>query len=193
MVTKNLSLIPFEFAYELMSRLQKNHKENILLFAKHYPVFTVGESEAGKFPFALKVDRGGSITYFDEGTLMCYYIFKIENPALFYRKIVKIFSEFFKNLSNEIYYDIKRPGFYIQNRKIASLGFNYKNGVSKHGVSIHLNPNLENFNKINPCNLKGVTATSLKKEGIEISESDIINKITALTLKYFGEKNETES
>jgi lipoyl(octanoyl) transferase len=193
MVTKNLNLVPFETAYELMNKLQQNHQKNILLFAKHHPIFTVGKSEAKNFPFAYIVDRGGSITYFDEGTLMCYFIFKVKSPPLFFRKVVKIFSEFFKELSENIYYDIKRPGFYIQSRKIASIGFNYKNGVSKHGVSIHLNPNLENFNKINPCNLKGVTATSLKQEGIEIKESDIINKITALTLKHFGEKNETES
>jgi len=193
MITKNLGLIPYETAYELMNRLQQNYIEDILLFATHYPVFTVGSGEAEKFSFAFKTDRGGSITYFDEGTLMCYFIFKVKKPPLFYRKIIKIFSEFFKSLNKDIYYDTKKPGFYIQNRKIASLGFNYKNNISKHGVSIHLNPNLQNFNKINPCNLKDITATSLKNEGIEITQEKIIEKITSLTKKHFRKNDEAQS
>jgi len=153
-----------------------NKKENYLLFATHNPVYTFGTDESNFGVKAIKVDRGGSITYFDEGTLMVYFAFNVKSPPIFFKNVIKAFDNFFKSLDKRIYYDKSKPGFYIENKKIASLGFRYKNGRSKHGVSIHLNPNLENFNKIKPCNLD-VIATSLYNEGIYISPEEVKEKI----------------
>ena len=183
---KNLGKIDYLEFLKLQESLVKE-KENYLLFATHNPVFTVGKNENEDFPFAIKVDRGGSITYFDEGTLMVYFIFNVKNPAFFYKKVKKVLLRFFNELDKNIFYDKKNPGFYIENRKIASLGFKYENSRSKHGVSIHLNPNLKNFNKINPCNLKGIKATSLKNEGIIISKDEAIGKLTKLIREEFNE------
>ena len=183
---KNLGKIDYLDFLAFQEKLVKE-KENYLLFATHNPVFTVGKNEKEDFPFAIKVDRGGSITYFDEGTLMVYFIFNVKNPAFFYKRVKKVFLRFFNNLDKNIYYDKEKPGFYILNKKIASLGFKYENSRSKHGVSIHLNPDLENFNKINPCNLKGIKATSLKNEGIIISKDEAIGKLTKLIKEEFNE------
>ena len=183
---KDLGKIEYKEFLKLQEELIKQ-KENYLLFATHNPIFTVGKNEAYKFPWALKVDRGGSITYFDEGTLMVYFIFNVQNPAFFYKNVKKSISLFFKNFPLEIYYDKNKPGFYIQNRKIASLGFRYENNKSKHGVSIHINPNLDEFNKINPCNLSGIKATSLYNEGINISINTAKNLIKDIIKKVFYE------
>jgi len=183
---KNLGKIDYLEFLKLQEKLVKE-KENYLLFAAHNPVFTVGKNEKEVFPFAIKVDRGGSITYFDEGTLMVYFIFNVKNPAFFYKRVKKVFLRFFNELDKNIFYDKKNPGFYIENRKIASLGFKYENFRSKHGVSIHLNPNLKNFNKINPCNLKGIKATSLINEGIIISKNEAIEKLKKLIKEEFNE------
>ena len=183
---KNLGKIDYLEFLKLQEKLVKE-KENYLFFATHNPVYTVGKNEKEDFPFAIKVDRGGSITYFDEGTLMVYFIFNIKNPAFFYKKVKKVLLRFFNDLNKNIYYDKNNPGFYIENRKIASLGFKYENSRSKHGVSIHINPNLKNFNKINPCNLKGIKATSLKNEGIIISKDEAIDKLTKLIKEEFNE------
>jgi len=166
----------------LHNRAIKN-KSNYIIFASHYPIFTKGINEKN-FPFAFKVDRGGSITYFDEGSFMIYFIIKVDNPPLFFRKIIKIFKQFFLPYP-QIKYDTTKAGFYIQNRKICSLGFSYKKGYSKHGVSIHLNNNLEKFNSVTPCNLKGIIATSLYNENIKLSPNDIKIKITNLIKKEF--------
>ncbi|BCD68151.1 hypothetical protein [Nitratiruptor sp. YY09-18] len=149
--------------------MQLAKKEDHLLLCTHNPVYTIG-SEQYQCPLpAIQTDRGGSITYFDEGTLMLYFACKVPSPARFYAKVVQAVQEFFANFDLPIIYDKERPGFYIQNRKIASLGFRYKNGISKHGVSLHICPNLENFNKIAPCGLEGIVATSLHNEGIDLS------------------------
>ncbi len=186
---KDLGKIEYKKFLTLQEQLIKK-KENYLLFATHNPIFTVGKNEAKNFPFAYPVDRGGSITYFDEGTLMVYFIFNVKNPPFFYKNVRKVISKFFANFPLEIYYDREKPGFYIQNRKIASLGFRYENNRSKHGVSIHINPNLAEFNKINPCNLSGIKATSLYNEGVKISIDKTKEILKPIIKEVF---NETKS
>ncbi len=157
-----------------MDRLIERKKERVI-FCSHKRVFTVGEGEKKSFGVnEIKSDRGGSITYHDEGSLMVYFVLKAPSPALFYRKVLKIFNKFFSLIDENIFYDHKKPGFYIENRKIASLGFRYKNGFSKHGVCINLNPNLNEFNKIHPCNLKEIKATSFEKEGYKYDRKKIV-------------------
>jgi len=185
----DLDLIEYKRFLNLQNYLHKRaikNNSNYILFASHYPVFTKGLNEKD-FSFALQVDRGGSITYFDEGSFMIYFICKVDNPPLFYRKVIKILKKFF---GDRFYYDTKKAGFYIQNRKICSIGFAYKKGYSKHGVSIHLNNDLQKFNNVTPCNLKGVIATSFYNENIKISRNNI--KITLIKL-IKEEFNETKS
>ena len=185
----DLGLIKYEVSLQIMENLieeVKKENKNILLFCTHFPVYTVGSDSIQTNLKAIKTDRGGSITYHDEGTLMVYFIFKVHSPPLFYKKVIKAFNKFFKNINKNIYYDYKKPGFYIENRKIASLGFKYTRGISKHGVSLHISPNLKNFNKIKPCNLEGVIATSFEKENINLT----LNEIKKRLKKYI--KNEFE-
>jgi len=176
---KDLGLIKYGKFLKIQEALTPL-KENFLLFATHEPVFTVGKNEAEKFKFAIPVNRGGSITYFDEGTLMVYFIFNVPSPPNFYKKVRKTLNLYFSRFNLPVYYDRQKPGFYIQNRKIASLGFSYINGRSNHGVSIHINPDLEKFNSIKPCNLSEVKATSLYNESIKADiqkEKEILKEL----------------
>ncbi|GAB6073392.1 lipoyl protein ligase domain-containing protein [Nautilia lithotrophica] len=185
-IFKNLGLIEYEKFLEIQKELT-HLKQNIVLFATHFPVYSVGETEAEKFPFAVPVKRGGSVTYFDEGTLMVYFIFNVKSPPNFFKKIRRVLDIFFKEFALAIHYDKTKPGYYIQNRKIASMGFSYINGRSNHGISIHINPDLENFNKINPCNLSGIKATSLYNEGVTISLDQSKNILKEIIKEVFDE------
>ena len=164
-------------------------KEDIILFCRHYPIFTTGKND-NNYPWALKVDRGGSITYFDEGSLMVYFIFNVTNPPLFFRKIRKVFDIFFDGIA---VYDKTNPGYYIGNKKIASLGFSYKNNRSNHGIAINVNTDLVEFNKINPCNLSEIKATSLYNENIDLKMGEIKIKLKEIISLVFGENYETTS
>jgi lipoyl(octanoyl) transferase len=182
----DLGLVKYERFLQTQNYLHKRAiRENneYTLFASHYPIFTKGLNEKN-FEFALRVDRGGSVTYFDEGSFMIYFIHKVSIPSFFYKKVIKSLKEFF-SFDKNIAFDSKKAGFYIKNRKICSLGFAYKKGYSKHGVSVHLNNNLKNFNKINPCNLEGIKATTLHNEGYEFSREEVKNKILTILRKNF--------
>jgi lipoyl(octanoyl) transferase len=82
-----------------------------------------------------------------------------------------------------VFYDTKQAGFYIENRKIASLGFRYAQGVSLHGVSMNIDVDLDLHNRVSPCGIDGIVATSLKKEGIEMTIKEMEN----LVVQHIGE------
>jgi len=164
---------------EARAKMQNVHtqalhdKQNHLILCSHPECYTIGSDKNFQNTHNLLLiqsDRGGSITAHAQGQNIFYFCFEVARPALFYKKVVTAFENLFSTLLPEVYYDKKNPGFYLQNRKIASLGFRYKNGVSLHGVSLNRDVDLDFFNKIAPCNLEGITSSSLYAEGITLTE-----------------------
>lgn len=187
----NLGTVEYLSAYEKMKEIHSvavQSQENYLLICEHYDVYTVGQNEKEEnFPVAVvKTDRGGSITFHGVGQPIFYFVFKVDSPKIFYRKVIKSFDEVFKSLSPKIYHNFKNPGFYIENRKLASLGFRYSKGYSLHGVAVNHSVDLEKFNKIKPCNLDGYIATSLINEKIEIDKENLISMVVEKIKKNFS-------
>ena len=52
-------------------------------------------------------------------------------------------------------------------KKISSIGLRVRKGITFHGVSINMNPNLENFKGINPCGNNPNDVTSLEEMGLK--------------------------
>jgi len=151
-------------------------KQNHLILCSHPEVFTKGCDENKLFDIdVLQSDRGGSVTCHSRGQNIYYFCFQVEQAALFYKKVLNAFEDFFIQYLPDVKYEKKNPGFYIQNRKIASLGFRYSQGVSLHGVALNVDVNLAFHAQIPPCNLRGITPTSLANEGVKLSE-DTVNK-----------------
>ncbi len=173
MILHDWGEVPYE---EAMGRMRSIHKQaaesgdNHLIFCSHPEIFTVGadDKEAWEVP-TLRSDRGGAITCHSPGQLVAYFCFQAMVPARFYAKVLEAYSNFFEEILPTVAYDKERPGFYIENRKIASLGFRYSSGVSLHGVSLNVDVDLALHNCVNPCGLKGVRATSLTAEGCKLS------------------------
>ncbi len=162
--------------------------QNHLIFCEHAPVFTIGENDDNVWPVpVLWTDRGGSITCHSPGQLVCYFCFQVPEPMAFYRRIRRSFEALFSELLPEVFYDPKQSGFYIENRKIASLGFRYSQGVSLHGVSINIDVDLDLHNRVNPCGIEGVTATSLKEEGAQMAIKKVENMVVKHVCESFNE------
>jgi len=185
----NLGLIDYQDGLNIMKDFHKKAVENdknYLLICQHYDIYTVGQNEDKNFPVSvIKTDRGGSITFHGPGQPIFYFIFKVKSPIVFYKKVVKSFDMVFKPLCEKIYHDFKNPGFYIENRKLASIGFKYSKGYSLHGVAVNHSVDLDKFNLIKPCNLDGYIATSLINEGIGIELDELVSRITNSILKNF--------
>jgi len=159
----------------------KNH----LILCSHPNVFTVG-SDCGEkfFVDVIKSDRGGSITCHSPGQNIFYFCFQAASPVVFYKKVLSAFELFFAQYLPEVFYDKKEPGFYIQNRKIASLGFRYSQGVSLHGVALNVAVNLDFHRQVHPCNLEGISATSLEAESVNLTQDEVNQAVV-----YFLERS----
>ena len=148
--------------------------QNHLILCSHPNVFTIGTAEKESFTVAvIQSDRGGSITCHSSGQNIYYFCFQVKNPAQFYKKVLTAFETFFMKYLPEVTYNKDQAGFYIQNRKIASLGFRYSKGVSLHGVSLNVDVDLDFHSQVHPCNLDGIVSTSLAKEGVNLTQAAV--------------------
>ena len=165
---------------EAREKMQEVHQfaqkdgQNHLILCSHPNVFTIGTAEKESFDVdVIQSDRGGSITCHSPGQNVYYFCFQIKNPAQFYKKVLTAFETFFMKYLPEVSYHKEQAGFYIQNRKIASLGFRYSKGVSLHGVALNVDVDLDFHSQVNPCNLEGIMPTSLANEGVNLTQEAV--------------------
>ena len=191
MILHRWGLIPYEKARKRMNEVHTTacrDGRNHLIFCSHPLCYTVGGDDPGAWPVpVIPTDRGGSITCHSEGQLVAYFCFQAPEPAAFYRKVRRAYDELFAQLLPQARYDTKRPGWYIDNRKIASLGFRYRKGVSLHGVSLNVDVDLQPHNRVAPCNLDGVIATSLMNEGVLLDEENLSRDLIQLLSQSFDD------
>ncbi len=177
---------------EALVRMQKVHEsaisdgKNHLLLCSHPKIFTVGCNDKREWPIPVqRSDRGGSVTCHSEGQAIFYFCFQAARPAHFYRRVRNAFDSFFTEVLPAVAFDPKHPGWYLENRKIASVGFRYKGGVSLHGVALNCDVDLMFHNIVPPCGLEGVSATSLSAEGIPLGVEEVQNRLLVLIADSF--------
>jgi lipoyl(octanoyl) transferase len=67
-----------------------------------------------------------------------------------------------------------KVGIWVNNEeKIASLGLRIRKGISYHGISLNIDPNLEHFSGIIPCGNENSGITSIEKIGLNIKKKEI--------------------
>jgi len=180
LVILNLPKVRYLNVWELQRKLHSLRVENqipdTLILLEHYPVITLGKF--GKKENLLKsedelndlgieyfhVDRGGDITYHGPGQLVGYFIFRVEGVKNFIFKIENALIKLLAEYGIESGIDIKNPGVWVGNKKIAAIGVAIKKRVSYHGFALNVNNDLTPFSFIIPCGLKDKEVTSIKEE-----------------------------
>ena len=61
----------------------------------------------------------------------------------------------------------KNNGIWVDSRKLISFGFHLKQWVSSHGFAVNVTNDLEGFQLIAPCGIKGSEMTSLRRISLE--------------------------
>ena len=87
-----------------------------------------------------------------------------------------------------------KPGVWVANKskgydKIAALGVRISSWVSWHGISININPNLEEFKNIIPCGINDGGVTSLYNLNRKITFEEFDFKLNKNFLFIFGDKS----
>ena len=195
MILHHEGLVEYQDA---MAKMQSIHnqaiqdRQNHLIVCSHPKVFTVGVDDTKEWSVpTIRTSRGGSITAHSKGQVVLYFCFVVNSPVEFYKKIIRVYKSFFASVLPQVSYNPKQAGFYINSRKVASLGFRYSRGVSMHGVALNVDVDLHFHNLVAPCGLEGIEATSLKNEGIEISQKEVEQKLISLVEDIFDDSIQT--
>lgn len=169
MIVKYWGQAAYEPVYEQMVAFTEQRDESTpdqLWVVEHLPVFTQGM--AGKAEHLLQhtdipvvqVDRGGQITYHGPGQIVVYTMIDFKRRKTSVRDLVsRLENSIIATLAEygiESHNDPHRPGVYVGERKIASLGLRIKRGAVYHGLALNVNMDLNPFHQINPCGYAGM-------------------------------------
>lgn len=197
-----LGVMDYEGALRLQNRLAEARREekigDVLLLLQHPPVITMGKSGKVQNVLApqtlqekkIKViftDRGGDVTYHGPGQLVVYPILSLRLYGLSVPGYVWNLEEMGIRLLAS--YGIpagrieKLRGVWVGNEKIAALGVHLSNWVSKHGLALNVNTDLDPFDLINPCGTGRRVTSMAKILGRELP----MEEIESLMLQSFGE------
>ncbi len=204
----------FEKQEDLFQRLinlkQNNNTsqqtENYLIFCEHPHVITLGKSghkenllfseeELKKRGIEFfHTTRGGDITYHGPGQLVGYPILNLENFHLSIKKyiylieevVIKVLAHY--KLKGEragkmtgVWLDAQHPA---KARKICAIGVKASRYVTMHGFAFNINTQLQYFDFIVPCGIKGRAVTSLERE---LGQKIDMKEAKTLWIKYFQE------
>ena len=191
LVTVWLGRIAYRDAWALQKRLvdlrASGSVADHLLLLEHDPVLTLGrqadESHVLASPRelrrrgieAIRVERGGEVTYHGPGQLVAYPILRLGDRGILLRPLVRALEESMIETAAVLGVSAARrdghPGCWITDevahrplRKIGALGIRVERGVSYHGIALNVNPDLRDFELIDPCGMPGVISTSIAEE-----------------------------
>jgi len=184
-----LGRTPYEACWRAMQRFTDartaDTRDEIWL-TEHPPVYTLGLAgrrehllRDGAIP-AIKVDRGGQITYHGPGQLVLYVLLDLRRRRLGVRDLVRRLEasvvEWLGPWGIAAYGKPEAPGVYVvrdgREAKIAALGLKVRNGCTYHGLSVNVAMDLAPFLDIDPCGYPGLAVTQLADFGIASGVED---------------------
>jgi lipoyl(octanoyl) transferase len=147
---------------------------------EHPPVYTLGLAGRREHLLrdngipAIKVDRGGQITYHGPGQLVAYTLFDLKRAKLGVRDMVRRIEaaviQWLDSFGISAYGKSSAPGVYVATTrgeaKIAALGLKVRNGCTYHGLAVNIAMDLAPFSDIDPCGYPGLGVTQLADLGV---------------------------
>jgi lipoyl(octanoyl) transferase len=187
-----LGLLPYSEALDLQFKLHeevKTQSGGFVLGLEHPAVITLGrratveddllaqESTLNEMKVQLfKVDRGGQATLHSPGQLVIYPILNLDKYKIGVKSFVEILHRVSQKtledygIHSEIRYD---SGLYTLRGKIVFTGLRIEQGVSRHGLAININNNLEQFSLIRPCGRAEETFDSIAYHHKDASSQEV--------------------
>ena len=181
-------LVDYKKSIELMEKrvegINENKASELLWFLEHPSIYTAGTSSNDKdllnenlFP-VFRTNRGGQFTYHGPGQRVAYVMLNVRDRDYNVKSFIRLLEQWIMNSLIDIgikSFLIKgKVGIWVNNEeKIASLGLRIRKGISFHGISLNINPNLEHFSGIIPCGNENSGITSIEKIGLNIKKKEI--------------------
>lgn len=172
-----------QFMTHEAERIADGDAPELLWFLEHPPLLTKGPRgrvahliEPDRFP-VFETDRGGEITYHGPGQRVVYTLLNVRrltggDVRAFVRLLERCVIDTLDSLGVTATGDPARPGVWVHRddlpggeAKIGALGLKVRRGISLHGVSLNVAPDLSHFQAIVACGLEGSGVTSLAALG----------------------------
>lgn len=173
---------PYDEIMALQDQLVESRRDeqipDTVLFLQHTPVVTLGcrgrtehlkltQEQLAELGISLfKASRGGDVTFHGPGQLVIYPVLRLGVEESDARGHLNNLEEVAIRLASDFGVGAYRReglnGAWTDQGKIAAIGFRLRRGVTYHGMSFNVAPDLSGFSTITPCGLKGESVTSLK-------------------------------
>lgn len=164
----------------------------LIWLVEHPPLYTAGTSanaldlvDPDRFP-VFKSGRGGQYTYHGPGQRVAYAMLDVRRR---FGGDVRGFVTFLERIVIDTLHEFGITGELRDGRvgvwvarpekgaggedKIAALGIRIRRGISFHGLSINVAPDLSHFSGIVPCGISEHGVTSLRELGLGVGLSDV--------------------
>ena len=169
-----------------------------LWLTEHAPVFTQGLNGRAEHIIApgdipvVQIDRGGQVTYHGPGQLLLYCLLDIQRLGIGVKGLVggieRAVIELLHGYGIIAQTRPGAPGVYVDDAKIAALGLRVRKGCCYHGLSLNVDPDLEPFERIDPCGYRGLAVTRLRDLGVDEDLEAVGESLAAILTEELGEK-----
>lgn len=202
-------LVPYDSATSLMHRrageIRDRQAPELIWLLEHPPLYTAGTStnpkdllDADSFPVH-ETGRGGQLTYHGPGQRVVYVMIDVRERfdsdvrafvSALEQCIILSLANF--GLKGETRRD--RVGVWIEaecegkrsEAKIAAIGIRIRHGISFHGASLNVAPNLTHYAGIVPCGIGNYGVTSLEALGVKAPLKDVDKSLRSAFEQIFG-------
>lgn len=178
---------------------------------EHPPLLTAGTSardadlvQPHRFP-VFRSGRGGQYTYHGPGQRVVYVMLDVRRRCgsdvrAFAGSLEAWIIEALAALGVDSGRRDGRIGVWVQrprvqgggDAKIAALGLRISRGISLHGLSINVAPDLEHYGAIVPCGIRDAGVTSLAALGVAAAMKDVDNVLRVAFERRFGVTRDAE-
>lgn len=198
-------LVPYPDAVAAMEArvgaIAEGRASELVWLLEHPPLYTAGTSAKAddllapnRFP-VFATGRGGQFTYHGPGQRVGYVMMDLRRRGNDVRRFVRDLEEWL--IRTLAQFNVRgerregRVGIWVARKggredKIAALGIRVRRGVSYHGVSFNVDPELEDFSGIVPCGIAEHGVTSLADLGLTATMADVDIALRAAFEGVFG-------
>ncbi len=139
----------------------------------------------------IHIERGGDVTYHGPGQILAYPIFALEKNGIaildFVERLEEVMIRILADYGIDGGRDPRNRGVWVDGRKIGFVGIAVRKGVSLHGLSFNVRPELDFFKIIHSCGLKEVGITSMAERLKEpLSMTDVKGRLIFHFQQIFG-------
>ncbi len=157
---------------ELAAAIASGREEETLLLVEHPAIYTIGRG--GKTTNFLdpsltaeRVNRGGDVTWHGPGQMVGYPLVNLAVRGRDLHRWLRFLEEVL--IATLALFEITAhrqmgaTGVWTEQGKIAFIGIGVRHWVSMHGFALNICPDLQAYQRINPCGIQDCPVTSMAR------------------------------